>query len=54
MVKAFAKEEYEKGKFQIENDRFRDAQIKGSRVWMKYVPIFEILAYALTVILMLL
>ena len=53
VVKAFAKEEYEKGKFQIENDRFRDAQIKGSRVWMKYVPIFEILAYALTVILML-
>ena len=52
-LNAFAKEEYEKGKFQIENDRFRDAQIKGSRVWMKYVPIFEILAYALTVILML-
>ena len=53
VVKAFAKEEYEKGKFQVENDRFRDAQIKGSRVWMKYVPIFEILAYALTVVLML-
>jgi len=53
VVKAFAKEEFEKGKFQVENDRFRDAQIKGSRVWMKYVPVFEILAYALTVVLML-
>lgn len=53
VVKAFAKEEYEKEKFQKENDKFRDAQIKASRVWMKYVPIFEILSYALTVILML-
>ena len=52
VVKAFAKEDYEKEKFRLENDRFRDAQIKGSRVWMKYVPIFEILSYALTVILM--
>ena len=53
VVKAFAKESYEKEKFQVENDKFRDAQIKGSRVWMKYVPIFEILSYALTVVLML-
>ncbi len=53
VVKAFAKEDYEKEKFQAENDKFRDAQIKGSRVWMKYVPIFEILSYALTIILML-
>ena len=53
VVKAFAKEDYEKEKFQIENDRFKDSQIRGSKVWMKYVPIFEILSYALTVILML-
>ncbi len=53
VVKAFAKEEYEKEKFQKENDKFRDAQIRGSRVWMKYVPIFEILSYSLTIILML-
>ena len=53
VVKAFAKEDYEKEKFQVENDKFKDAQIKASQVWMKYVPIFEILSYALTVILML-
>ncbi len=53
VVKAFAKENYEKEKFQQENDKFRDAQIMGSRVWMKYVPIFEILSYTLTIILML-
>ena len=53
VVKAFAKEDFEKEKFRVENDKFRDSQIKASRVWMKYVPIFEILSYALTVILML-
>lgn len=52
VVKAFAKEDYEIEKFQKENDKFRDAQIQASHVWMKYVPIFEILSYALTVILM--
>ena len=53
VVKAFAKEDYDKEKFQVENDKFKDAQIKASRVWMKYVPIFEVLSYALTVVLML-
>ena len=53
VVKAFAKEDYEREKFRIENDRFKEAQIKASRVWMKYVPIFEILSYALTIVLML-
>ena len=52
VVKAFAKEDYEIEKFNKENDNFRDSQIKGSRVWMKYVPKFEILSYALTIILM--
>lgn len=53
VVKAFAKEDYEIAKFQKENDKFRDAQISASHVWMKYVPIFEILSYLLTIILML-
>lgn len=53
VVKAFAKEDYEIEKFTVENDKFRDAQIAASRVWMKYVPIFEILSYALTIVLML-
>ena len=52
VVKAFAKEDFEKEKFQVENDKFKDAQINASRVWMKYVPRFEILSYALTIVLM--
>lgn len=53
VVKAFAKEDYEIEKFEKENDKFRSAQIAASRVWMKYIPIFEILSYALNIILML-
>ncbi len=52
VVKAFAKEDFETEKFNRENDKYRDAQISASRVWMKYVPIFEILSYALNVVLM--
>uniref|UniRef100_UPI004055F059 ABC transporter ATP-binding protein n=1 Tax=Acetatifactor sp. TaxID=1872090 RepID=UPI004055F059 len=52
VVKAFAKEDYEIDKFTAENDKFRNAQIQASKVWMKYLPIFEILSYALTIILM--
>ncbi len=53
VVKAFASEQYEIERFEKENDKFRDAQVAASRVWMKYVPIFEVLSYALTVILIL-
>ncbi|MBQ6696130.1 MAG: ABC transporter ATP-binding protein [Lachnospiraceae bacterium] len=53
VVKAFAKEDFEIEKFDIENDKYRDAQIAASKVWMKYVPIFEILAHSLTIVLML-
>lgn len=53
VVRAFSKEDYEISKFNKENDAFRSSQIAASRVWMKYVPLFEILAYALNIILML-
>lgn len=52
VVKAFAKEDFEIEKFNKENNKFRDAQIAASRIWMKYLPVFEILSYALTIILM--
>ncbi len=52
VVKAFAKEDFEMEKFNKENDKYRDAQIAASKVWMKFVPRFEILAYALNIVLM--
>lgn len=53
VVKAFAKEDYEMEKFGVENDNYREAEIGASRIWRKYVPVFEFLSYLLTVILML-
>ena len=53
MVKAFAKEQYEIEKFNKENDAFKAAQLNASRVWMKYLPVYEVLSNALTIVLML-
>lgn len=53
VVKAFAKEDFEIEKFEKENDKFREAQIASSDVWKKYLPIFEVLSYALDLVLML-
>lgn len=53
VVKAFAKEDYEIGKFSVENDRYRDAEFGAAAIWKRYVPAFEFLSYLLTMILML-
>ncbi|MBQ7841041.1 MAG: ABC transporter ATP-binding protein [Lachnospiraceae bacterium] len=53
VVKAFAKEDFEMEKFKTHNDDYLDAQLASSKVWMKYLPVFEVLSYALNVILML-
>lgn len=53
VVKAFAKEDYETEKFNIENDAYRDAELGAASIWSKYVPIFEFFSNILTVVLML-
>ena len=52
VVKAFAKEDYELEKFDRENDGYRDAQLNAASIWMKYIPMFEVLSQCLTIILM--
>lgn len=52
VVKAFAKEDYELEKFDRENDGYHDAQLNAASIWMKYIPMFEILSQCLTIILM--
>ncbi len=52
VVKAFAKEDFEIEKFNKENDAYLEAQLASSRVWMKYLPVFEVLSYLLNVVLM--
>lgn len=53
VVKAFAKEDFEMKKFDRENDAYMAAQLNSSRVWMKYLPVFEVLSYLLNALLML-
>lgn len=53
VVRAFAKEDYEIEKFDAENAAYRDAELDAAKVWTKYVPVFEVCASFLTVILML-
>lgn len=53
VVKAFAKEDYEIEKFDIENDGYRDSEIDAAKIWIKYVPIFEFLSNLLVFILLL-
>ncbi|PXV91807.1 ATP-binding cassette subfamily B protein [Lachnotalea glycerini] len=53
VVKAFAKEDFETEKFDLENENFRAVQLEGANIWAKYIPIFEFLSNILTLILML-
>lgn len=51
VVRAFAKEEYEKEKFKKENDNYRSAELEAANIWRRYIPIFEFMSNFLTVIL---
>lgn len=53
VVKAFAKEDYEISKFDRENAGYRDSELAASKIWVRHVPIFELLASLLTFVLML-
>lgn len=52
VVRAFAKEGFELNRFEKENAAYRASEINASKIWQKYVPIFEFLSTALTVILL--
>lgn len=53
VVKAFAKEEYEKEKFEKENDKYRGAELGAASIWCRFVLIFELLSNLLMVVLIL-
>lgn len=52
VVRAFAKEGFEFNRFEKENAAFRASEINASKIWQKYVPIFEFLGTVINVILM--
>ncbi|WP_295157656.1 ABC transporter ATP-binding protein [uncultured Ruminococcus sp.] len=52
VVKAFAREEFEKEKFREKDEEYRSANIKAAMVWLKYHPFIDVAAGALSVILL--
>ncbi len=49
-VKAFAREEYEKQRFDERSCAFRDANLSINKLWLSFYPFIEILANAMTLI----
>lgn len=54
VVKAFAREEYEKEHFDNANRDFRDTNVNTQMIWLRYFPYVESIANLLPIILMLL
>lgn len=53
VVKAFAREEYEKQKFYAANKDFSDANKKASLLWLKFSPYMEAFANVLSIVMLL-
>lgn len=53
VVKAFSREEYEREKFDKENEGYMEAELMGARLSSIFIPIFEFVSNILQVILML-
>lgn len=53
VVKAFAREEFEKQKFDEKNQEFRESNLKATYVGVKFTPVIDLLSQSLTVITLL-
>lgn len=52
VVKAFAREDYEKEKFDRMNKGFRESSKDAARVWLNFLPLLEITSQSLTIIML--
>lgn len=50
VVKAFAREEYEKDRFQQRNEAFRESHLRINKLWLSFYPFIEILSNAIQLI----
>lgn len=50
VVKAFAREEYEKARFDEKNEAFKQSHLKINETWLKFYPLIEILSNAIMLI----
>ncbi len=53
VVKAFAREEYEKDKFDVKNTEFRQQSIKANMTWLHFFPYMNMVSQSLPVIVLL-
>lgn len=53
VVKAFAREDYEEQKFDEKNTGFKDANLKATLLWLKYLPWIDGLSQSLSVAVLL-
>lgn len=50
VVKAFAREDYERERFHERNQEYRDANLDINKLWLTFFPMIEVLANAMTLI----
>ncbi|MBQ8654665.1 MAG: ABC transporter ATP-binding protein [Clostridia bacterium] len=50
VVKAFAREEYEKERFNERNEAFRQSHLKINETWLRFFPLIELLSNAIMII----
>ena len=50
VVKAFAREEYEKERFEKKNHAFMDSHLRINKLWLTFFPMIEILANAMMLV----
>ncbi len=53
VVRALTREDYEIGKFEAENDAFRDRNVESAAVWARFIPPIEFFSGLLPVVLIL-
>ena len=50
VVKAFAREEYEKERFEVRNKAFMDSHLRINKLWLTFFPIIELLVNAIQLV----
>lgn len=53
VVKAFAREEFEKEKFDLKNTEYRDQSVKANMTWLRFFPYINMISQSLSVIVLL-
>ncbi len=53
VIRALTREDYEIGKFEAENDAFRDRNVESAAVWARFIPPIEFFSGLLPVVLIL-